>query len=87
MWLIFFYLFVSTITFLVWGFDKYRAKTHQWRVPERWLFSLILLGGSFGALAGMVTFHHKTRKPSFKIVVGVSMLVHIFLLLSMQNQI
>ncbi len=76
-------LVMGGITFIVWGFDKYRAKTHQWRVPERWLYSLTLLGGSFGALAGMLFFRHKTRKTNFWVVVFVSMAVHSYLLLDL----
>ena len=61
---------VSLLTLGVWGFDKFRAISRGWRVPEHWLFILILIGGSFGALAGMLFFRHKTRKPFFWIAVG-----------------
>lgn len=81
MWLIFLIIIMGVVTFLIWGFDKYRARTHGWRVPERWLFALILTGGSLGALAGMVVFHHKTRKPIFWFLVVVSLIVHGLLLL------
>lgn len=32
-----------------------------WRVPEKTLFLLPLLGGSVGALLGMRVFRHKTK--------------------------
>ena len=37
------------------------AKRGAWRVPEKTLFLLPLLGGSLGALLGMRVFHHKTK--------------------------
>lgn len=72
-----YYLVITVITFLVWGFDKFRAQLQQWRVPEKTLYMLIILGGGVGALLGMTVFRHKTRKTKFKIISVVSILVHI----------
>ena len=52
---------INLLTFLVYGADKRRARTGKWRVPEKTLFLLPLLGGSIGALLGMRVFHHKTK--------------------------
>ena len=52
---------VNLVTFAVYGIDKAKAKRGAWRVPERTLFLLPLLGGSLGALLGMRVFHHKTK--------------------------
>ncbi len=52
---------VNLVTFAVYGIDKAKAKRGAWRVPERTLFLLPLLGGSLGALLGMKVFHHKTK--------------------------
>ena len=52
---------INLVTFLVYGIDKSRAKRGVWRVPEKTLFLLPLLGGSIGALLGMRTFRHKTK--------------------------
>ena len=71
-----FYLPITLITFLIWGFDKYRARTGGWRIPERWLVALVLLGGALGGLAGMLVFRHKTRKASFWVLVGIGLLLH-----------
>ena len=38
----------------------------QWRVPEKTLFLLPLLGGSVGAVLGMNTFRHKTKHWYFR---------------------
>ena len=52
---------VNLVTFTVYGVDKAKARRGAWRVPEKTLFLLPLLGGSLGALLGMLTFHHKTK--------------------------
>ena len=71
-----FYLLINGITFLVWGFDKFRAKFQQWRIPEKTLYGLIILGGGIGALIGMTIFRHKTRKTQFKVLSFISIFVH-----------
>ncbi len=52
---------INVVTFAVYGADKRRARRGAWRVSEKTLFLLPLLGGSVGALAGMRVFHHKTK--------------------------
>jgi len=76
-----YYLVLTGITFLVWGYDKYRAAMNQWRVPERVLFTLIFIGGAFGALAGMLVFRHKTRKTYFWVAVIAACVIHAAILL------
>lgn len=43
------------------GIDKSKAKKHQWRIPEKTLFLVSILGGSVGTWAGMYLFRHKTK--------------------------
>lgn len=52
---------VNLVTFTVYGVDKAKARRGAWRVPEKTLFLLPLLGGSVGALLGMLVFRHKTK--------------------------
>jgi len=52
---------VNLVTFTVYGADKAKARRGAWRVPEKTLFLLPLLGGSVGALLGMLVFRHKTK--------------------------
>ena len=71
--------YLAVINFTTWvayGLDKGRAKSGKWRIPERTLLLLALAGGSLGALAGMIMFRHKTRKPKFFISVPVMFVVH-----------
>ena len=61
----YYFICINFITFFCYFLDKYFAKKHMWRIPERVLFLLGLLGGFVGAILGMVCFHHKTRKFFF----------------------
>lgn len=60
-WLALYLAAVNIAAFLTYGADKRRAKRGQWRIQEKTLFLLPLLGGSVGALLGMRVFHHKTK--------------------------
>ena len=57
---------INLAAFLTFGADKRRARRHEWRVSEKTLFLLALLGGSLGAVFGMCAFHHKTRHWYFR---------------------
>ena len=67
---------INFTTWVVYGLDKGRAKSGKWRILERTLLLLALVGGSLGALAGMIMFRHKTRKPKFYISVPVMFVAH-----------
>lgn len=56
----------SAVTFLTFGFDKWRASRSGTRVPELFLAMLGALGGWLGGLFGMIMFQHKTAKWTFK---------------------
>jgi uncharacterized membrane protein YsdA (DUF1294 family) len=64
---ILFLLILNLAGFAVMGADKARARRDDWRIPEKTLFLIALLGGSAGCLFGMFFFHHKTRHASFRI--------------------
>ena len=72
------YLRLINITaFVPMAADKRKAVKGKWRIPERVLFGLAILGGSIGAIAGMYTFHHKTRHRSFTIGLPAILLVQL----------
>lgn len=53
--------------------DKRRARLHRWRIPEKVLFGVSLLGGSAGTWAGMYLSRHKTKHWYF--VVGMPLIL------------
>lgn len=71
---------LGTITFVVYGWDKARARTGGWRVPEAALHTLALAGGVVGAWAGRAAFRHKTRKREFTVVLTIATVVWVAVL-------
>ena len=57
---------INILAFILYGIDKKRARDHAWRISERMLIGIALIGGSVGAIAGMLLFHHKTRHWYFR---------------------
>ncbi len=60
---------VNIVAMAMFYIDKQRARHHKWRISEKMLFAVALIGGSVGAMAGMWLFHHKTKHWYF--VVGM----------------
>jgi len=58
-------LVINGIAFLVNGIDKWLAVHQKNRLSETFLLCIALVGGSIGALIGMLLFRHKTAKLSF----------------------
>lgn len=66
-------LIINLIGFFAMLLDKQKAKKNKWRVPEKTLFLLALLGGSLGTTLGMNVFRHKTKHWYF--VVGMPLIL------------
>ena len=54
-------LVFSVLLFVLMGIDKFKARAGRWRIAEKTLFLLALLGGACGGWLGMLVFRHKTR--------------------------
>lgn len=68
---------MNVAAFAAYGSDKYRSMHGQWRIRERTLLLLALLGGSAGAWLGMQVFRHKTQHLKFKYEVPVIFLIQL----------
>ena len=66
-YIIMYVIIINLIAFLAMYIDKRRAKKGRWRIKESTLFTLVLLGGGIGGIAGMYVFRHKTQKMQFLI--------------------
>lgn len=60
--------------------DKRRAITGKYRISEKTLFSIALLGGSLGSILGMNQFRHKTKHWYFKYGMPLILMIQIILL-------
>ncbi|MFQ9515203.1 MAG: DUF1294 domain-containing protein [Eubacterium sp.] len=68
---------INIITFIIYGMDKYKARKHKWRISEKELMGLSVIGGFIGAFAGMQIFRHKTKHMKF--VVGVPVIAALWI--------
>lgn len=58
-------LIINLLGLLIMYIDKRKAKYGRWRIPEKTLLIVALLGGSIGTISGMYLFRHKTQKLKF----------------------
>jgi uncharacterized membrane protein YsdA (DUF1294 family) len=63
------------------GIDKNKARKNKWRIPEKTLFLIAIIGGSIGSILGMQSFRHKTKHKSFTIGMPIILIIQILLLL------
>lgn len=70
------YYGASIITYGVYARDKKAAQNAGWRVHESTLHLMSLVGGWPGALIAQVLLRHKTRKLSFLIGYGFTIIVN-----------
>ena len=72
-------IIINLVGVVVMGIDKNKARRQAWRIPEKTLFLISILGGSIGTWAGMYLFHHKTKHWYF--VVGMPLILFVQLAL------
>lgn len=79
--LVLYLLVINVAGIVICGVDKRRAIRHQWRIPEKKIFLIAVLGGSLGILVGMYGFRHKTKHGKFIIGIPMILLCQILLLI------
>ena len=84
---LYYLLAVNSLTFLLYGIDKYKAKKGRWRISEATLLTMAAIGGSIGAWAGMRTWHHKTMHKKFKYGIPVIIIMRIALVVYLHTMI
>lgn len=72
-------LIINLIGFFSMFLDKQKAKRNKWRIPEKTLFLIALIGGSLGTTLGMHTFRHKTKHWYFKFDMPLILVVQLVL--------
>ena len=66
LFLVYQFISINLVTFLAYWVDKRAAVRGAWRISERNLHALEMLGGWSGALAGQKILHHKNKKKSYR---------------------
>ena len=70
-------IFMSILSFSLYGIDKSKAQKGKWRISEKTLLLSAALFGGIGAFCGMYIFHHKTRHWYFRFFVPMFMVLQI----------
>ena len=73
---------VNVVAFILYGADKQKARKKKWRISEKALLGIAVIGGSPGAILGMFVFHHKTKHWYFRygLILVIQILVVLFIL-------
>ena len=74
-------IIINTIGFFAMFLDKQKAKRGKWRIPEKTLFLLALIGGSLGTTLGMNAFRHKTKHWYFKFGMPLILIIQVILII------
>ena len=80
-----YYICVNIIAFILYGLDKKYAREGRWRIPEKTLLGIAMIGGAAGAWIGMQTFRHKTKNMSFRTLVPLFVVVHVWMIVRYTN--
>ena len=80
-YIIIYFVAINLIGFLAMYIDKQKAKKGRWRIPEKTLFSITLLGGGIGTNLGMKLFRHKTKKGRFMLGFPTILVVEIVMII------
>lgn len=76
-WILPWYLVLSGVTFMLYGWDKVSARGGHWRTQESTLNGLALLGGWPGGWIAQHAWRHKSRKASFQSAFWSATLVNV----------
>lgn len=71
---------INLIGYISMWSDKRRAITGKYRISEKTLFIIALLGGSIGSILGMNQFRHKTKHWYFKYGMPLILIIQVILL-------
>ena len=62
---------ISIVGFILPAVDKIKAQQGKWRISEKSLFIVSVLGGSVAMYISMRLFHHKTKHKRFMIGIPI----------------
>ena len=78
--IILYFIVINLVGIYVMWADKQKAKKNQFRIPEKTLFLVAILGGALGTTYGMHKFRHKTKHWYFKYGMPIILILEIMIL-------
>ena len=80
-----YFLIINVIGFLLMFIDKRRSINREWRIRERTLFIISIIGGAIGSYLGMKIFRHKTKHLKFTLGVPLIIIIQGYLVFKVYN--
>ena len=77
--LVVYLLAINLLAFILYGIDKKRARKREWRISEKTLIGIAVIGSCVGAILGMHIFHHKTRHWYFRYGLPLILIIQVLL--------
>lgn len=74
-------IIINIITINVYKHDKIAAEKKEWRISEKNLHLLSVLGGWPGAIFAQEKFRHKTIKQPFRNIFWLTVLINIIIVI------
>ena len=71
-----YYVLINIVLYVTMVIDKKKAIKDQWRIPEKNMFIMAVLGGGLGGLCAMVFKRHKNRHLDFIMVFTMTSILH-----------
>ena len=79
--MIYYLIFINIVGLLSMYLDKYFAKNNMYRISEKNLFFIAIIGGSIGSIIGMYQFRHKTKHRQFTTGLPFIIIIQIMILI------
>ena len=80
-YIILYFIIINLIGVGAMALDKFKAQKGYWRIPEKTLFLITILGGGIGTLFGMYKFRHKTQKMYFIIGFPTIVIIEVMIII------
>ena len=72
---------INIIAIIVCAADKIKAQLNKWRISEKTLLAISVIGGALGMYITMLIIRHKTKHKTFMIGLPFLILVHVVAIL------
>ncbi len=79
-----YFVFINVIAAIICLTDKIKAKIGGWRISEKTLFAVSLMGGSVGMYLTMLLIRHKTRHKLFMIGLPTIIILQLALIICLK---
>ena len=82
-YILIYFILINLLAFIMFWVDKRAAQNGQWRISEKALIIVSMLGGSIGSLVSMNIFRHKTKKMKFILGIPIILILQIAFIIYM----